>query len=337
MSRLNYFWNRVFKMDWKAMWKTTGLLKKRSGKGRIWLLTDMLRCAVKYNAGYMDYKIAQMYKLNDAQRKTVITRGISNEIVRRMNPKEYWHFFDDKTEFNTLFQEWIPRKWIRIDEKTDSEALWELCRRNTALIGKPLEGSSGQGILKYTEKDWGTDSAAFLKKLRADGIGILEEIVVQHPKMASLCPTSVNTCRIATLLGDKKQGIVYAFLRIGNGKVMDNVDCGGMAARIDLDSGKLLTVGADKQGNTFIKHPMTDTSLIGFTIPFWEEAKAMCLTAAQKVPQMRYVAWDVAITENGPTFIEGNSFPSHAIPQFAAHYPDGIGILPEFEKFIDLN
>ena len=30
------------------------------------------------------------------------------------------------------------------------------------------------------------------------------------------------------------------------------------------------------------------------------------------------------------------SFPSHAIPQFAAHYPDGIGILPEFEKFIDL-
>ena len=148
--------------------------------------------------------------------------------------------------------------------------------------------------------------------------------------MASLCPTSVNTCRIATLLGDKKQGIVYAFLRIGNGKVMDNVDCGGMAARIDLDSGRLLTVGADKQGNTYEKHPGTGTPIVGFTIPYWEEAKAMCLQAAQRIPQMRFVAWDVAITEKGPTFIEGNSFPSHAIPQFAAHYPDGIGILPEF-------
>ncbi len=336
MSRLNYFWDRVFKMDWKAMWKTTGLLKQRSGKGRIWLLIDMLKCATKYNAGYIDYRIAQMYKLNDEQRKTVITRGISNEIVRRMNPKEYWHYFDDKTEFNALFKEWIPRKWLRIDDKTDPEALRELCRRNSSLIGKPLEGSSGQGILKYTEADWQKDPQAFLARLRKDGIGILEEIVVQHPKMASLCPTSVNTCRIATLLGDKKEGIVYAFLRIGNGKVMDNVDCGGMAARIDLDSGKLLTVGADKQGNTYMKHPMTDTTIIGFTIPFWEEAKAMCLEAAQKVPQMRYVAWDVAITENGPTFIEGNSFPSHAIPQFAAHYPNGIGILPEFEKFIDL-
>ena len=336
MSRLNYFWDRVFKMDWKAMWKTTGLLHERSGKSRLWLLADMLKCATKYNAGYDDYKIAQMNRLNDEQRKTVITRGISNEIVRRMNPKEYWHFFDDKTEFNTLFREWIPRRWLRIDDKTDPEALRELCRRNSSLIGKPLEGSSGQGILKYTEEEWGKDPEAFLERLRKDGIGILEEIVIQHPKMASLCLTSVNTCRIATLLGDKQEGIVYAFLRIGNGKVMDNVDCGGMAARIDLPTGKLLTVGADKQGNTFIKHPMTDTSIIGFKIPFWEEAKAMCMEAAKKVPQMRYVAWDVAITENGPTFIEGNSFPSHAIPQFAAHYPNGIGILPEFEKFIDL-
>ena len=336
MSRLQYFWHRLVRMDWKAMWKTTGLLKKRSGKGRLWLMADMLKCAVKYNAGYIDYKIAQMYKLNDEQRKTVITRGISNEIVRRMNPKEYWHLFDDKAQFNELFKEWIPRKWLLIGEKTDPEALFALCRNNTQLIGKPLEGSSGQGIKKYLAEDWKDGPEAFLKTLKDDGIGILEEIVIQHPKMASLCPTSVNTCRIATLMGDKQQGIVCAFLRIGNGKVMDNVDCGGMAARIDLDSGKLLTVGADKQGNTFIKHPMTNTSIVGFTIPFWEEAKAMCLKAAEKVPQMRFIAWDVAITEKGPTFIEGNSFPSHAIPQFAAHYPDGIGILPEFRKFINI-
>ncbi len=336
MSRLQFFWHRLVRMDWKAMWKTTGLLKKRSGKSRLWLLIDMLKCAVKYNAGYMDYKIAQMYKLNDEQRKTVITRGISNEIVRRMNPKEYWHFFDDKAQFNELFKEFIPRKWILTNEDTDTEELYALCRNSTQLIWKPLEGSSGQGIKKYTPEDWKDGPEAFLAKMNADGKGILEEMVIQHPKMSSLCPTSVNTCRIATLLGDKQQGIVYAFLRIGNGKVMDNVDCGGMAARIDLDTGRLLTVGADKQGNTFIKHPITNTSIIGFTIPYWEEAKAMCLKAAEKVPEMRFIAWDVAITENGPTFIEGNSFPSHAVPQFAAHYPDGIGILPEFRKFIDI-
>jgi len=336
MSRLTYFFKRLVKMDWKAMWATTGLLKQRSGKGRLWLMADMLKCAVKYNAGYIDYKIAQMYKLNEQQRKTVITRGISNTIVRRMNDKAYWHFFDDKTQFNELFKEWIPRKWLLINEETKAEDIAAITAGETQLIGKPLEGSSGQGIERFTDADWSDGPEAFLQLLKEKNIGILEEIVKQHEAMASLCATSVNTCRIATLLGDKQQGIVYAFLRIGNGKVVDNVDCGGMAARIDLDSGTLLTVGADKQGNTFEKHPKTGTPIVGFTIPYWEEAKAMCLEAAKKVPQMRFVAWDVAITPDGPTFIEGNSFPSHAIPQFAAHYPDGIGILPEFRKFMDI-
>ena len=52
MGRLSYFFKRLVKMDWKAMWKTTGLLKERSGKSRLWLMADMLRCAIKYNGLY---------------------------------------------------------------------------------------------------------------------------------------------------------------------------------------------------------------------------------------------------------------------------------------------
>ena len=335
MQRLRFFFKRLFKMDFKKMWQTTALLKQRSGRSRLWLLCDMLRCGVKYNAGYMDYKIAEMYKLNDEQKKTVITRGISNSIVRRMNDKAYWHFFDDKAEFNTLFAEHIGRKWMKLDKDTTEQELEAFLTDLDEVLYKPLEGSSGQGIEKYEKAQWQSDIPAFLAMLQHKGDALLEQLLVQHHIMSKLCPTSVNTIRIATLLGDKRQGIVYAFLRIGNGKVMDNVDCGGMAARVDLDSGKLLTVGADKAGNTFSVHPMTGTPIVGFTVPYFEEAKAMCLEAAQKVPQMRFIAWDVAITENGPCFIEGNSFPSHAVPQFAAHYPDGIGILGEFRKFID--
>ena len=336
MARISYFLKRLMKMDYEAMWKTTAILKERSGKSRLWLLFDMLYCAVKYNAGYVDYKIAQMYKLNDEQRRTVITRGISNSIVARMNDKAYWHFFDDKAEFNTVFKKWVQRDWLEIANNTEAEALEAFLNGKEKIIAKPLEGSSGQGIECFEKADWEDDIPLFLEQLRENNFGIVEEIVVQHPEMARLCPSSVNTIRIATLLGDKMQGIVYAFLRIGNGRVMDNVDCGGMAARVDLESGKLLTVGADKQGNTYEKHPITGTEIVGFTIPYWEEAKAACMEASQLVPEMRFVAWDVAITKDGPTFIEGNSFPSHAVPQFAAHYPNGIGILPEFEKFINI-
>ena len=246
------------------------------------------------------------------------------------------YLFDDKATFNRLFKDEVNRDWIELSDELSLEDWKAFLDRNDDLICKPLEGSSGVGIERHTKEEWRGREEAFLQELREKKIGIVEERVIQHPKMAEMCPTSVNTIRIATLLGDKKQGIVYAFLRIGNGKVMDNVDQGGMAARIDLESGTLLTVGADKQGNTYTEHPMTHTPIIGFQIPYFKEACDMCLKAAQKVPQMRFVAWDVAITEKGPVFIEGNSFPSHAIPQFAAHFPDGIGILPRFEEFIDL-
>ena len=336
MSKLSFFFKRLVRMDWKAMWQTTGLLRERSGKSRLWLLCDMLYCALKYNAGYVDYKIAEFYRLNDAQRKTQITRGLSNTIVRRMNDKAYWYLFDDKATFNELFKEEVGRGWMKISAQTDPDEFRAFLDQYPDLIAKPLEGSSGVGIERFTSEHWQGREADFLRELLDKQIGIIEERVIQHPRMAQMCPTSVNTIRIATLLGDKKQGIVYAFLRIGTGNVMDNVDQGGMAARVDLASGKLLTVGADKKGNTYTHHPMTGTPIIGFEVPFFEEAKAMCLKAAQKVPQMRFVAWDVAITEKGPVFIEGNSFPSHAVPQFAAHYPDGIGIMREFRQFMDI-
>ncbi len=338
MNRIRFLIKRALQMDYSAMWTTTSLLKERSGKNRIWLLFDMLYCAVKYNAGYVDYKIAAFYKLNKTQRKTQITRGISNEIVRKMNPKEYWHFFDDKAQFNTLFSKEVNRKWMVINQDTLLADFVLFLSTLSQIIIKPLEGSSGQGIEKCTCDSWHNDEKTntLLQNLKNNGPYIVEEVIMQHPTLNQLCPTSVNTVRVATLLGDKDQGIVYAFLRIGNGKIMDNVDCGGMAARVDLESGTILTVGADKQGNTFTTHPMTGVPIIGFQIPSWEEVKQMCLAASKKVPQMKYIAWDVAITPNGPSFIEGNSFPSHAVPQFAAHYPDGIGILPEFQKFITL-
>ena len=336
MSRLTFFFKRLVRMDWRKMWHTTAILKERSGKSRLWLLKDMLRCGLKFNAGYMDYMIAEMYRLNDEQKRSVITRGISNSIVRRMNDKAYWHYFDDKTEFNTLFAGEIGRRWIRSDDCLTEEQLTAFLDGLPAVMYKPLEGSSGVGIEKFDRSAWEGDPHAFYTRIRGMGDAVLEELLVQHPEMARMCPTSVNTVRVATLLGDKQEGIVYAFLRIGNGKVMDNVDQGGMAARVDLETGTLKTVAADKAGHVFTKHPMTGTDIIGFRIPYWEEVKALCLNAMRKVPQMRYVAWDVAITEDGPRFIEGNSFPSHAVPQFAAHYPDGIGILTEFRKFIDV-
>lgn len=335
MNRLRYFIKRVMRMDYRRFFATFQKIRRTTGKHTLPLLLDLLRCGLKYNAGYMDYLIARMDKKTPAQRRTVITRGISNNIVRRMNLKADWHYFDDKATFNRHFEQWVHRPFLRFTADTSFDAFAAFAAPLDSLFAKPLEGSSGVGIQRF-DRDAFNDLPALYQALLPRAPLILEQTVRQHPAMSALCPTSVNTLRIATLLGDKQEGIVYAFLRIGNGKVMDNVDCGGMAARIDLNTGTLQTPACDKQGHVYLEHPQTGTPILGFQIPFFEEAKAMCLAAMRVVPTVRFVAWDVAITPDGPQFIEGNSFPSHAVPQFDAHYPDGIGILPEFEKFITL-
>ena len=202
MSRLSYMLRRAAKMDYRAMLKTANMLHKKTGKSRVFLMADMAKCAAKYNAGYIDYKIAEMYRLTDAQRATQITRGISNSIVARMNDKKFWHFFDNKTEFNELFRDQVKREWLNLTTADEARFAAFLQGRGD-IICKPIDGSSGQGILKCTPEDY-ADPAALYARLKAAGIGIVEDKVIQHPDIAALCPTSVNTIRVATLLGEER-------------------------------------------------------------------------------------------------------------------------------------
>jgi D-alanine-D-alanine ligase-like ATP-grasp enzyme len=42
----------------------------------------------------------------------------------------------------------------------------------------------------------------------------------------------------------------------------------------------------------------------------------MCKQAAKKIPEVRYIGWDVAFTENGPVIVEGNEYPGYGLLQF---------------------
>ena len=93
MNKISFLISRLLKMDYRAMLETAKSLHKKSGKPTAWLMLDMARCAARYGAGYMDYKIAEMYRLDDKQRKTQ-RRGVARqtgaepEYPRRKNAKQ---------------------------------------------------------------------------------------------------------------------------------------------------------------------------------------------------------------------------------------------------------
>ena len=54
--------------------------------------------------------------------------------------------------------------------------------------------------------------------------------------------------------------------------------------------------------------------------------------ASLVVDEVRYVGWDIAVTDKGPVIIEGNEYPGHDIYQLPVHRTNNIGVLPKFEE-----
>ena len=161
--------------------------------------------------------------------------------------------------------------------------------------------------------------------------------MVQHPAMAKIYPGSVNTIRVYTVRPeDGEPHVIYACIRMGNSdRPVDNINAGGMYAVVDLETGKIAGPACDKEFHVYERHPRSGTELPGYQIPMWDKVMDLCHAAAAKIPGMGYVGWDVAITEDGPLFIEANNLPGHdAFPQMPSQAPDHIGFKPQFEKYL---
>lgn len=334
MGRISYIIRCIAQMDCKNLFKTVGQVHEKCGKNRLWLLMDIVQSGFRYGAGYKDYDLFAFYEKTAAQRATFVTRGVSNSITKKLNDPGYYHFFDEKNEFYENFQEYLHRQWLYLGNCTDTqlEAFWE---NHTEAIIKPTGTSGGDGVEKLKMADFPT-VGALKDYMHKAGTDLIEEVVVQHPDIERLAPGAVNTVRVLTIQAEGEAHILFAGLRMGNSdRPVDNICAGGMFTPIDKETGIIPNDAWDTQGRVYTHHPKSGEQIRGFQLPFWPELLAMCKEAAGKIPQMGYLGWDVAITEDGPLLIEGNNIPSHdLLPQAPLYTPDKIGFLPEFQKYI---
>lgn len=333
--KIKYLFSCIFRMDYKALFSTVKKVHKLSGKSRIYLFFDIVICGFKYGAGYMDYLLMEFYKLNKKQRATYVTRTINNTITRMLNNPEYYHYFDNKEDFYETFKKYMGREWLKFD-KASFEEFDEFMKTRDMIICKPSDACCGQGVEKLYKKDF-KDTKEMYDKLKSLNADLVEDVVIQHPRLQEMNDGSVNTIRVVTMTYKGVPHIAFAGLRIGNSdRPVDNINAGGMSAPVDIETGIINFPGCDKDNITYQKHPRTGCPIVGFEIPCWEEAKKMVLEAAMVIPEMGYVGWDVCITDkNEAIFIEGNNLPGHDIYQMPAHIgEDKIGILPRFRKII---
>lgn len=203
--------------------------------------------------------------------------------------------------------------------------------RERTLVFKLLHGWAGQGFIAARVED--LNGVPHLKSLRSESNStpipvdafyrtllaeqgsagrLIEEYFYQHPDLASFNPSSVNTCRIWVAKEKGGRGrVVLAYLRIGRGgSLVDNQSAGGIVAAIDLETGvTAAAIDGLPQRVSFKCHPDHGAPILGRSIPFWNEAKALAENCVTAFPGLQFAGTDVAIGANGPVIIELNASP----------------------------
>lgn len=345
---ISYILKRLKTMDTKAMRETIKKVQKENGKSKLSILLDMQKCARCYGAGYSDYYLLEFYKKTDEERNTYLTRGRNADLYKKYCDMDYLHYFVNKDEFNERFKDYLKRDWIKVNG-TDKEKVFKFFKKHDSFMAKPIDNFGGVGIEKIKTDAFASYDELYDYLTKEGANYELEEVIKQHEEVNKLYPDSINTIRVITIVtteDDKpyisipeeerknlklKCHVIYACCRIGNGKCIDNFTSGGMVAPVDEKTGFIKFAAMDKKKNVYEKHPVTDCMIKGFEFPYWKEVLEMCERASFEIPEVGYIGWDVAITPDGPVFVEGNELPGYNLYQLPIHTPNKIGAMAKFD------
>jgi hypothetical protein len=144
---------------------------------------------------------------------------------------------------------------------------------------------------------------------------LLQRFLRNHPSLDRVAPLALSTIRMVTVRppGQDAQLLVGVFRMGSDGAAVDSFDRGGLAAQVDERTGAL-GAAVRKYGGSLVgtveRHPDTDATIPGLRLPFWPEATRLVVRAHQALdPRIPVVGWDVALLEDGPLLVEGNTIP----------------------------
>ena len=269
----------------------------------------------KYGASIADYFELGFYQMGAEEKKTYYTQRFADvfdfaldthESIDRHNSKIY--------EYKHL------KKYFKRDQLVSDECSFEgfsaFCEKHPVFFLKPDEESCGTGIERISVE--GQDLQKVYEKVRSIR-AVIDEPVVQHPAMESLCPGCINTVRVITTKVDGKIHVMGTAIRMGNGKnIADNYALGGYGAALDKDTGVIIDRGIDHSNRRYDEHPFSHVKFKGFQVPMWDQVMKLVYDAHMDY-DLNYCGWDIAVRENDCVLIEANPRPMIDLTQVAGN------------------
>lgn len=254
-----------------------------------------------YGTSFYEFAAYGFYKKSHALKRTYMTRRYMFDFFDQYNPKEYRERIGNKALTKELYSAFMQRE--QFEYESGKEQFYKFVEKYPRVFIKRKIGWGGEGARVETI-DSQEKAAAVWETLSGDYL--VEPALENHPDIKKINPDCLNTIKVTTLYLNDGPEIQTAMIRFGNHTIVDNVHSGGIAAGVNLETGRIETEAYDKYFRRYLMHPVTNEPLMGFAIPQWEMVKNLVIQAASVTPQLRYSSWDIAVTTNGPVLIEGN-------------------------------
>ena len=309
----------------------SGDLAVQTGLPRAKLMRIYLESYIGARATFKEFRLFRLYEYPPGVRREFLSLErcvrISNLLIADASPEEL-ALIANKELFNAYFRGFVRRDWLWLPDASPGD-VQDFMRRHDRFLIKGNLTTQGSGI--RMAESAGIDAASFCREHRGEPL-LLEELIRQHPEMRALNPDSVNTIRVTTAHYKGRTALIGGALRCGGaGAIVDNFSSGGVAYPLDMETGVVTAPGRDHDGLAYDHHPTTGATVPGFHVPFWDEIVQSVRTAAEMVPRVGYIGWDIAVTDNGPEFVEGNvDVPGPTLIQLDK--PDAYGRLTRFLK-----
>ncbi|NQD35598.1 hypothetical protein HPT27_01100 [Permianibacter sp. IMCC34836] len=138
---------------------------------------------------------------------------------------------------------------------------------------------------------------------------LIESRFEQHPQLAALNESSVNTIRVLVARAARDIKVVGAFLRVGSpGALVDNTAAGGLIVKLDEQRGVPLEITTgDLCRRQYSQFPGTELRCADVQLPFWQETLQLAVETLRRLPETGIAGLDIAIGIDGPAVLEINT------------------------------
>lgn len=309
--------------------KTAKLKSKRSFL--VWM--DLLIKCFCTTAVFKDYFALEFYDKTIREARTFLTYGRWWKARRFLSTPDIIDLLNNKKRYLETFRDYTKREYYYIDDSTDTQALAVFTGRHPKFVAKPNRLFGGKGI-ELVDSGSFTDTDSLLSCLRSNETLLLEEPVVNHRDIMKFSKSSLNTTRIVSIRTEDGVKVIYAILRFNlKGGFTDNLTSGGYICPVNPATGKLYrgmtyAINESEPSNIYIPDHPSGFFFEGEQLPLWDEVVDLVTKATLALKDAFFVAWDMAITDDGPVIIEGNSYPPYQIVQSVT----GVGYFRDIQK-----